>query len=108
VSAAVSQAVTLAYYTSDVTATSGSDYQYVSGGAAFQPGQTTTTISIAVYGDTVPEANETFTLNLYNAVNATLARTQATGKIIDDDPISLLVSDASVTEANSATSLMTF
>src|SRR5262249_19732643 len=108
VSAAVSQAVTLAYYTSDVTATSGSDYQWVSGGAAFQPGQTTTTISIAVYGDTVPEANETFTLNLYNPVNATLARTQAIGKIIDDEPISLSISDASVSEGNSGVKAISF
>src|SRR5439155_16676653 len=99
---------TLAFYTSDGSASSGSDYGYVSGGAGFSAGQTTTTISIPVYGDTVPEANETFTLTLYNPANATLARTSATGTITDDEPVSLVVNDTSVTEGNSGTTLLNY
>jgi hypothetical protein len=104
----ISQAVTLSYSTADNTALSGSDYQGVSGGAAFQPGQTTTTISVAVYGDTVPEADKTFFLNLSSPVNATLSRTQATGTIVDDEPISFLVTNAYVTEGNSGTVGLTY
>lgn len=107
-SAAIGQAVTLSYYTVDGTANYGTDYQYVSGGAGFSAGQTATTISIAVYGDLVPEANETFSLSLYNPVNATLARTTATATIADDEPASLLANDASVTEGNSGTTLLSY
>jgi hypothetical protein len=107
-SKAISQAVTLSYSTADNTAISGSDYQWVSGGAAFQPGQTTTTISIAVYGDTVPEADKTFFLNLSSPVNATLSRTQATGTIVDDEPISFLVTNAYATEGNTGTVGLTY
>ena len=49
-------------------------------------GQTTGTIGITINGDTVPEPNESFTVNLNSATNATLgADTQATGTITNDD-----------------------
>jgi hypothetical protein len=40
---------------------------------------------VAVNGDTIAETNETFTVTLSSPVNATLARSQAIGTIIDDD-----------------------
>src|SRR5262249_46590239 len=91
-------AATLSWFTQDGTAIAGSDYQSSAGNITFAPGQTTATFSVPVYGDTLPEANETFSAYLYNNTNSTLARSQATGTIIDDEPISLLANDASVTE----------
>ena len=43
-------------------------------------------MTVLVNGDVLDEANETFTLNLTNAVNVTIADPQGTGTITDDDP----------------------
>lgn len=85
-SAVSGQTVTVNYTTAAGTATAGSDYTSTSGTLTFAPGQTSATVTIPVIGDTFREANETFTLNLSSPVNATLARSQATGTILDDDP----------------------
>src|SRR5207253_11022537 len=50
------------------------------------PGQTSATVTVSVVGDTLREANENFYVNLSSPVNVTLARSQATGTILDDDP----------------------
>src|SRR5262249_39637347 len=70
-SAASTQTVTVNYATAPGTATSGSDYQSLSGALAFSPGQTSKTVTVWAIGDTVQESNETFTLNLSAPVNAT-------------------------------------
>ena len=44
-------------------------------------------MSVAVLGDTLAEANETFAVNLSGAVNATLADSQGLGTILDDDGV---------------------
>jgi aryl-phospho-beta-D-glucosidase BglC (GH1 family) len=80
-----SQTVTVAYATSNGTATAGSDYQAVSGSVTFAPGVTAQTISVTIFGDTVVEANETFSVLLSNPVNATLSTSKGTGTIVDDD-----------------------
>ena len=52
-------------------------------------------------GDLLDEANETFTLNLTNAINATIADNQGVGTINDDDPLpALTINDVSVTEGD--------
>jgi chitinase len=100
-SAASTQTVTVNYATADGTATAGSDYAAVSGTLTFAPGQTSASISVPVYGDTVDEADELYYVNLSNPVNATLANTQGRGTIYNDD-LSISVSDAAaVTEGNS-------
>jgi hypothetical protein len=40
---------------------------------------------VPVVGDTKPERDETFYVNLFNATNATIARAKATGTIVNDD-----------------------
>jgi len=100
--------VTVYYYTSNGTAGSGSVYAYKSGSLTIPAGQTTGFVPVTVYGDAGYEANETFTLTLYSPANATLARTSATGTILDDEPASLLVSNTSVTEGNSGTTLLNY
>ena len=51
------------------------------------PGDTSETVSIAILGDTIDEADETLTLTLSNpSANLTLgALTPGTGTIVDDD-----------------------
>ena len=60
-SAASGQTVTVDYATADGTATAPADYTATPGTLTFAPGQTTKTVTVPVIGDTLDEANETFT-----------------------------------------------
>jgi CSLREA domain-containing protein len=84
-SAASASTVTVNYATADGTATAPSDYAATSGTLTFAPGVTTQTITVNVVGDTTPEPNETFTVNLSTPANATIAAGTGTGTIVDDD-----------------------
>src|SRR5207248_2979149 len=64
---------------------------------------TTQTITVLVNGDTIDEVNETFTVNLSNPSNATIATGTGTGTITDDDGPTISINDVSVTEGNSGT-----
>ena len=55
--------VTLNFTTRDGTARAGSDYVAASGTVTFAPGETSKVIKVAVLGDTVVEANESFNLS---------------------------------------------
>ncbi len=77
--------VTVAYSTANGTATAGSDYVATSGTLTFAAGETSKTVHVDISGDTVFEANETFTVNLSNAIGATLADATAVGTIVNDD-----------------------
>ena len=84
-SSSSNQTVTVQYATADGTATAGSDYQASSGTLTFAPGQTSKTITVLVNGDTSIESDETFSVNLSNATNATIADAQGIGTISNDD-----------------------
>ncbi|MBX3712347.1 MAG: putative Ig domain-containing protein [Lysobacter sp.] len=84
-SAASGQTVTVNYATADGTATQPADYTSTSGTLTFTPGTTTQTITVPVIGETIPEANETFFVNLSGAVNATISDNQGVGTITNDD-----------------------
>ena len=84
-SAASGQTVSVNYATADGTATAPADYTSTSGTLIFTPGQTTLTITVPVIGETVPEANETFFVNLSGAVNATITDNQGQVSIANDD-----------------------
>ena len=84
-SAASAQTVTVNYATASGTATAGSDFNAASGVLTFAAGVTTQPIPITLIGDTAVEANETFVVNLSAPTNATLASTQGTGTITNDD-----------------------
>lgn len=79
------ETVTLSFATADGTAIAGSDYYATNGYVSITPGQTSTTISVIVVGDTVVESNETFLLNVFAPTNATLNTDLAVGTILDDD-----------------------
>ncbi|NYZ61326.1 putative Ig domain-containing protein [Luteimonas sp. SJ-16] len=77
--------VTVGYATADGTASAPADYLATSGTLTFAPGITSLPIAVSVVGDIVPEADETFFVNLGAPVNATLADAQGLGTIVDDD-----------------------
>ena len=79
------QTVSVNYATADGTATASADYTSISGTAIFPIGTTTRTVTVVVNGETVPEANETFFVNLSGATNATIADNQGVGTITNDD-----------------------
>ena len=84
-SAASGQIVTVSYSTGDGTATAGNDYAATSGSLTFNPGETAKTLTVLVKGDTIPEPNENFFVNLTSATNATIADGQGVGTIVNDD-----------------------
>ena len=84
-SAASSKVVVVDYSCGDATAVAGSDYNPVAGTLRYAPGQTSRTVNLAIKGDAIREGNETFTLTLVNAVNATVARATGIATITCDD-----------------------
>jgi hypothetical protein len=96
-SAASSQAVVVNYATADGTATAGSDYVATAGTLTFAPGETSKSITVQVKGDSLPEPNETFFVNLSSPTNATIADGQGQGTILDDEP-RISISDVTKSE----------
>ena len=80
-------AVSIAYATSDGTATAGSDYNAANGKVTIAPGQTSATITVQVIGDTAVEQDETFAVTLSSPANAKLGKAAATGTIKNDDVV---------------------
>ena len=95
-SAASAQTVTVNYATANGTATSPSDYQAKNGSLSFAPGETSKTITVLVNGDLDVEADETFAVNLTNALNATITNGTGTGTIFNDDVCSYSISPANL------------
>ena len=84
---ASSLTVTVAYATSDGTATAGQDYTATSGSLTFNPGDTAKTVTVPVLNDAIDDGGETLTLTLSNATNAQIADATATGTIENSDPL---------------------
>ncbi|WP_430543087.1 putative Ig domain-containing protein [Xanthomonas sacchari] len=102
-SAASGQTVTVNYATTDGSANAGSDYVAHSGTLTFLPGITTQNVAVTINGDTTVEPDETFTVNLSGASNATIARATATGTILNDDAV-VTISPTSLPAATAGTS----
>ena len=108
-SAASGQAVTVDYATVDGSAIAPGDYTATSGLLSFAPGEISKTVDVALIGDARDEIDESFTVGLSGASNATIADDLGFGTITDDDPEpSLSVDDVTVTEGNSGTVSATF
>ncbi|MEP7302521.1 MAG: Calx-beta domain-containing protein [Caldimonas sp.] len=97
------QPVSFSYNNSNETAANGSDYVAQSGTLTFAPGQTVLTLDIPLIGDSLLEATQAFTLNLFSPVNSTIATPFARAIIVDNDQPSgvpvVRVSDQTVDEA---------
>ncbi len=76
----------VAYATADGTATlADDDYESASGTLNFAPGETAQQVNVTVNGDTTPETDETFTVNLSGATNAVISQGTGTGTISNND-----------------------
>lgn len=85
-SAASDKGVSVNYVTENGTAKkSDKDFGATSGSLYFAPGETLKTISIVINGDKRKEKNETFYVNLLNAVDAVFADAKGLGTILNDD-----------------------
>ncbi len=104
---------TVDYQTTGGTATSGIDFLATAGTLTFLAGETTKTITVPVIGDSIVEGNESFNVQLSNAVNATFQDTVGVGTIIDDDlggppAPSVQIGNLAFPEGNSGPSNVTF
>ncbi len=104
---------TVDYVVAGVTASDGLDFSATRGTLTFLPGQTQKTITVPILGDTLQEDDELYSVQLSNAVNASIGRGTGLGTIVDDDHGGPPVPDATidnitVTEGNSGTTNATF
>ena len=105
------EAVTVDYADAGTgTATPGTDYTALTGGAlTFPAGATSQTFDVSVTGDVLDEADETIVVTLSNAGNAAIATMTGTGAITDDDePPSLSIDSPSVAEGDSGSRDLVF
>ena len=85
-SAASGKTVAIDYATSDGTATlANNDYAATNSTVTFAPGQTSKPATVPINGDTTLESDETFNVDLANAVNLTINDAQGVGTITNDD-----------------------
>ncbi len=97
--------VSVAWSTSDGTATAGEDYLAATGVLTFLPGQIEQTIAVEVLGDTVNEFDESFTVTLSSPEYAAIADGEALGTVLDDDNPSLAITDVSLLEGDDGTTI---
>ena len=98
---ASSLAVKVDWATTDDTATQGADYAETMGTLTFDALETEQTITVPLLDDALDENDETFTVALTNAANATLDDAEATGTIADnDDTPALTIADAEAAEGD--------
>jgi uncharacterized repeat protein (TIGR01451 family) len=72
-------------------------------------GSSTYSFTVLVNGDTVPETNETFFVNVTNATGATVTDGQGQGTIVNDDAApNLTINDVSLSEGNAGTTSFIF
>ncbi|MEZ4731283.1 MAG: Calx-beta domain-containing protein [Caldilineaceae bacterium] len=107
-----SQPVTVAYATSNGSASAGSDYTAASGVLTFAAAETSKSFTIPILEDSVQESNETINLTLSNPSNATLgAPATAVLTILDNDSAvsatPTATGTATATPTNTATTIAT-
>ncbi len=103
------QDVSVRYATADGSAIAGIDYGSTNGLLIFPPGLTNLNVTVPITGDTLPEPDETFFVNLTSVTNAVIADFQGVGTIVNDDDGSVLsISNADANELNSGTRDMIF
>ncbi len=95
--------VTVHYTTADGTAKAGTDYGAVTGAVTIEANQRYRVVQVPIYGNTTVEPDKTFTVQLFNPTNATLAQATATGTIVNDDPLQANADAYSVNENTSLT-----
>ncbi|MCP4571753.1 MAG: hypothetical protein GY838_05320, partial [bacterium] len=77
--------VEVQYRTVAETAAAGHDFGDAAGTLTFPVGAVAGTIAVPIVGDVILESDETFYVELYEPVNATLVDGQGEGRILDDE-----------------------
>ncbi len=96
--------------TADGSATAGSDYTAIAAQTVTftAMGPLTQTVSVTVNGDTTIETDETFTVNLSNAMGATITDAQGDGSITNDDAAVISIDDVTQAEGDVGSSTFDF
>jgi hypothetical protein len=103
------QAITIRYATVDDTAEAGTDYEATDSEATFLPGESALTLAVRVFGDTDPEDDEQFLLQVTSLLGNATAGHAARGTIQTDDPIARVgIGDLGVAEGDSGTTVFAF
>lgn len=92
--------VSVDFLTADGTATAGEDYEATAGSLSFAPGQTTAAVQVPVFGDTVFEESETFSVEILNPSGAGVTDGRGVATILQDEAFAS-VEDTSVVEGAS-------
>ena len=88
------------YATMNGTAMARQDYEAATGTLRIAPGETKGTITVPILEDNVKEEDETFTLALSGAQNASLGSATGTGTIVDNDAVpTLSIGDIAMQES---------
>ncbi len=101
--------VTFDIATANGTANAGSDY--VANALTSQTipaGSSTYMFNVTINGDVLPEANETYFVNVTNVTGATVTDGQGLGTIVDNDAPHLTIADVSQNEGNAGTTSYVF
>ncbi|MDE5068646.1 MAG: FG-GAP-like repeat-containing protein, partial [Trichodesmium sp. St4_bin8_1] len=97
------------YSTASQTAKVNQDYKITIGTLTFRPGETNKNITVPILGDKRDEPKEKFGLKLSSPQNANIKDGEATGTIVDNDPLpQISIGDAKVTEGNRGQKNMEF
>jgi hypothetical protein len=95
--------VTVQYATADGSARlADKDYVATSGTLTFAPGEVAKTVAVAVNGDTDPERDEDYFVNLSAPSNANLGKSQGHGVILNDDTAPAIFIDSTWLAAHGA------
>ena len=108
-SQALTTQATINYATANGAALAPGDYTSTSGTLTFAAGETSKTVTVAIVGDTLDEADETLRLVLTNATGAGIADGEGVATITDTDPTpTISINDRSVAEQDTGTRGMAF
>ena len=94
--------VSVDYFTTDLTATSGLDYTSVTNTLTFAPQERLKFVPIPILNDSVKEANKTFRVTLANPVGVSLGTTKITTVTIMDNDLGFAVESAAYYVAEDA------
>lgn len=108
-SAASDLPVTVTVETADETATAGDDYTATGPIIVqFAAGETVKTVTVTVLGDELAEGDETFLVNLRDAMGARIIDDAAVGTILDDETTRLFVDDVTLAEGDDGETVFEF
>lgn len=89
----------VSFTTNDGTASDLTDYVPLAGTLTFMPGETSKTIMVTLAPDTLDEDDETFSVDLFDAIGASLGNANGTATVTDDDAApGLSIADATASE----------